>query len=129
MKDTGLTDKEIDEIAKSNANDTGSDQVDLGEDAALVQDTVGDMNAIINDVNNYKQLKKEIEEAEFLNDSLGLAMGEDNELTPTKEDLEAQAKYEKEAAKPLTAEQKAQLEDLEHDLKEIDEDDFDLMDL
>jgi len=53
----------------------------MGIEGELAQEVIGDINSIINNVNSYKKLKQETEEINFLNDSIGLTLGEDNELT------------------------------------------------
>lgn len=129
LKEEGLSDEDIAEIARINSQDPESAWDELGAEGKLVKELVGDTNDIINQVNNINQLKKQTAEAQILSDSMGIELGEDNELTESPEDKAAQAAYDKEAAKPLTEEQKEQLRDLEHDLNDIDSDEFDIIDL
>jgi hypothetical protein len=55
----------------------------------MASEAVAETNAIVDDLNNYNKLKKETDEAQILDDSLSLTLGEENELTPSETDKQA----------------------------------------
>ena len=87
------------------------------------------VNELIEDVNNMHRLKTGNAEAELLDDVLSMELAGTLTQEPTEEEKAEIEEQERLDSVPMTPEQKQQLADLEAELEEIEDGDFDLIDL
>ena len=126
LREAGLSNDDIDQIKESVKRTSAGDEKNRYK---VAHEAIEMTNELIEDVNNIYRLKTGAAEAELLGDVLSLEMGQDGSQELSEEEKQHRKAQEEEDAKPLTTEQKQLLEDLEAELNDIDEDDFDLIDL
>ena len=117
LKESGLTDKDIAYIYEM----SNKKWEDLGSDEKLAQEAISDVNELINEVNNYTQLKSNDQEAELLDDSLTTVLEDETENNQTQN--------KNDEPKELSQEQKDMINDLEDELDGIDSENYDFIDL
>ena len=126
LRESGFTEEEIAQIRQSVQNPSGAKK---NKGYKVAHEAIDMANELIEDVNNMHRLKTGTAEAELLDDVLSMEMGDSLIQEPTEEEKAEIAEQERLDSVPMTPEQKQQLADLEAELDEIEDGDFDLVDL